>query len=507
MSGEFNKAAQEVLVDPDSDVAKTSNFSWGEDYQREILGMLISDRQFLMSTRGLIKPYYFTNKAHREICRSLFSYWDKYKSQPTKTIIANEISERFKDNDSKLFYLGSLTTLYDYYQPGLDSREYNLNKVVNFAKLQAIKDAWNKSYQSINTLGPTDETFEKIQSYWKDAMSISIDSDIGMDYYKEIAGRYSRGKEKISSENLFTTGFKSLDNGLTKGGFTRGELLSVMGIPGTGKSLSLVKTSVSNLFQRKKVLYVSCEMKEDEIAVRFDAQLANHNIRTLFNNGDFVVPAIMRQLQDYDPSEQTRLVIKWFPSGTLDVNLLRGYYEECKMKGFIADLLVVDYIGEMKDYRGMPLHESRELIVKDLVGFLGAENMAGATAMQPNRAAREAQQEGVLDDCHLGDAYGQTRPLHVFYSINQRDDEKQQGVGRGFNIKSRDGKSRFTFYLQWDQETLSIDEISQERYRAKLNDYKEKVISEVNIDNAGPSDPGFFGRKKKKRLTVENDPE
>lgn len=505
MAGELD-AAYEALVDPDAGHAPKASFNWGEDYQKDILAMLLSDRQFLMSTRSLIRPGYFTNKAHREICRAAFQYWDEHKKQPTQTIIMTVMGNRIKDDEQRFLYQGSLNTLYDAWQPGLEHRDFALSNIVNFAKLQAIKDAWAQSLSEIDANGPTDETFSRIQLHWKDAMSVSLDSNPGLHYFPKLNERYAElGEQKDKPTDLFTTGFAVLDKALTKGGGQRGEVCSVMALPGVGKSLFLTRMAVANIFKGKKVLYISCEMKEPDIATRFDAQFSDMNIRTLFEHKDIVIPRVWSHVQDYAAGEQDRLVIKWFPSGTADVNTIRGYHEQLKMQGFVADMLVIDYVGEMKDYAGMKIYESRELTVKDIVGFCGSENMFGATAMQPNRSAREAQQEHVLDDSQLGDAFGQTRPLHMFWSLNQRDDEKQQGVGRGFVIKHRDGISRFQFYLSWNEETLKIEEISEQRYRARLSDYKDKVVADVNIDGvvtgSGPVDAGFFGSKKNKNKT------
>jgi replicative DNA helicase len=506
MAGEFDLAAYEALVDPDQEATTQSKFNWGEDYQKDILAMLLADRQFLMSTRGLVRPTYFTNKAHKEICRAVFGYWDKFKKQPTKTIILNEMAAKLKDDEAKFFYLGSLNTLYDSFQPGLEHRDYALQNIVNFAKLQAVKEAWAKCLTEIETSGPTDETFDRIKLHWKDAMSVELDQNPGLRYFTQLQERYAQqGEQEVDPKDLFTMGFPKLDNALNKGGAQRGELASVMALPGVGKSLFLTRMAVANIYKGKKVLYISCEMRESDIAQRFDAQFADHNIRTLFENQAIVIPRIWNHVQDYKAGEQDRLVIKWFPSGTADVNTIRGYHEQLKMQGFVPDMIVVDYVGEMKDYTGMKIYESRELLVKDLVGFCGEENMFGATAMQPNRSAREAQQEHVLDDCHLGDAFGQSRPLHQFWSLNQRDDEKQQGVGRCFVIKHRNGVSRFQFFLRWDEDTLRIDEISENAYRAKLSDYKDKVVAEVGIEGvvtgSGPVDGEFFGNKKKKNKT------
>lgn len=506
MSGEFELAAYDALVDPDEGTATTqAKFNWGEDYQKDILAMLLADRQFLMSTRGLVKSGYFTNKAHKEICKAVFNYWDKFKKQPTKTIILNEMASKFKEDKDKFIYLGHLNSLYDTFQPGLEHRDYALENIVNFAKLQAVKEAWDKGLKEIEAHGPTDETFNRIKLFWKDAMSVELDQNPGLMYFSQLEQRYNQEDQGVDPQDLFTMGFPKLDNALTKGGGQRGEVAGVMALSGVGKSLFLTRMGVCNILKGKKVLYISCEMREKDIADRFDAQFADHNIRTLYQHKDIVIPRIWSHVQDYKAGDQDRLVIKWFPSGTADVNTIRGYHEKLKMQGFVPDMLIVDYIGEMRDYPGMKTYESRELLVKELVGFCGEENMFGATAFQPNKAGREAQQEHIIDDNNLADAFGQVRPLHMLWSLNQRDDEKAQGVGRCFVIKHRNGVSRFVLNMKWDPDTLRIEEISENAYRAKLNDHKEKVIQDVAIDGVitgtGPVDGDFFDGVKKKTKT------
>lgn len=497
----FDLPGYDELVDPDeADHGGGAAFTWGEEYQRDVLAMLLADRSFLSSTASLIKPSYFTNKAHKEICRILFGYFQKYKKPPTKSVIIKEMSGKFKDDEAKFFYLGVLNSLYDAYQPGLDSVEYNLENILHFTKMQRVKEAWANSLRVIESGEVGDATWDRVGKFWQDALAVKLDLGVGLKYFSTIEERYEDMLKASEVVELFTTGFKKLDDALTNGGMKRGELISVMALPGVGKSLALCRMAVANVLRGKKVLFISCEMKQDDIAVRFDAQFAHHNIRTLYENKDKVIPLIKKVVQDQPENERDRLIVKWYPSGTVDVNTLRAYHQQLKMTGFEPDLVIIDYLGEMKDYVGMKLYESRELLVKDIVGWIGEEDICGATAMQPNRSAREAQQDHVLDDNHLGDAFGQSRPLHAFYSLNQRDDEKAQGVGRLFIIKLRNGKSRFQFYLQWDDETLQINEISEERYRARLNDYKEVVAEDVQM-------PEFFGKKKKKSRLVDDEPE
>jgi hypothetical protein len=114
------------------------------------------------------------------------------------------------------------------------------------------------------------------------------------------------------------------------------------------------------------------------------------------------------------------------------------------------------------------------------------ENIFVATAMQPNRDSKsDTKNKGDrsrIDDNHLADAFGQIRPLDGCFSLNQNDNEKLLGIGRGYVIKQRDGKSRYQIYLKFDKENLRITEITQNEYLTILNAHKDFATNDIHID-------------------------
>jgi len=487
------KTTEEVvasLVDPDGD--QKARYALEEDYQRLILSMLLSDRQFLMQSLSLIKPTYFTNINHRAISRCLFEYFEEYKSMPNQIILQQEIADLLNDENSTLVAHAELTSLYDYYIPGLDNRQALENKILKFAKAQALRVAFRESFNLLKKDFEDDGTWMKIYDIYRDAVTIDREYNDGLDYFNTLEERYERMGEDIETAERFTTGYEILDNALTGGGPQRGEIYGWMGLPGTGKSLSLVACSVKNIILGKKVLYISCEMNVDSVAERFDAQLANENINQLFDRKEMVIEAVKEVVKDYDDKRQ--LVIQQFPAGVADVNTIRAYHSQMKMLGFTPDLVIVDYIGEMKDAPGIPTHESRFKIVRDLRGFATEEDFLCFTAMQPNRSARELQDDPskFIDDDNLADAFGQTRPLDGLYSINQGKNEKKASVARGFVIKSRRGKSRFHFEIGYDERTLRMYQIDNRTYHSRVSQVVEKNADRTTqkFDDMGSVEAG-----------------
>lgn len=460
----------EKLTDPDSAVSE-EKYRYDEEFQRSIMGLLLNDRWFAVQCRDLISPGYFMDERHQLLCKILFKYLDEYKNLPPKTVVVHEVKESVSSRDDKIKYHYSAETemVYKKYVPGLESRQYFMDKIVTFAKLVGLKRAFDESLVLVKKDPDAEGTWLRIQEILKEAILVERNFEEGLDYFQTFEERYLRMEKEEEQREHFTSGFENIDNALLGGGPHRGEIYSWIGLSGSGKSLALVGAALKNVTQLgKKVLYVSLEMDEDSIAERFDAQMSNVEINKLQENKEFVKKAFEDFSKDKD--DKRLLIIKQFPAGSMTVNTLRAYTQQLYMAGFRPDLVVIDYIGEMQDYPGIPTYESRYRIVRDLRGFATEEDVCIFTAMQPNKDAREAQKkdsqlgDGVIDDTNLADSYGQIRPLDGCWSINQMQAEKEAGIARIFVIKHRHGRSRFTCYAEFDKNTLQMRQISEVKY-------------------------------------------
>jgi hypothetical protein len=485
--------------DPDMLNVETQ-YEWGEEYQRYVLGMLVNDTHFAISSQGLVKPNYFSNEVHRFVCRFVFDHHAKYGVLPKRLYVQQAIDEYVKEKDAgtKVFYRGELGTIYDYYLPGIEDREYLLDQITDFAKQQAMRVAMFKAMGELKK--PNNPTkWATIQSLMQEAMSVDRNFDLGHDYFQSFRERYEQMQEAERNKDVFITGLPSIDSALQGGGMVRGEVGSWMGLPGSGKSLALVRCAIANLLRGRRVLYLSLEMNIQRVTERFDAMLVDPmqkygvGINNLTLNKDIVFQALEDYSKDWD--DKRMLIVKHFPQKSMDIPTFRAYYNQVKMRGFIPDMVLLDYIGEMKDYPGIPTYESRNRIIGELCGFADVEKVVLLTAMQPDKKAREVVRGGVLiDDDNLADAFGQSRPLHCLWSINRRQGETETNTGRVKVIKHRSGKSRHVFYVNIDPNTLRIEEISEQRWKeVNQNHALKKDVSrdEKNLEE-------IFHKKKKK---------
>lgn len=478
------------FIDPDGGEIQ-ARYNWDEDFQRRILSLILHDKVFFIQCYSLIKPEYFTNEAHQLTCKVAFKYFEKYNRLPEKFFLVQEIKSFTQDkpDNIKLYYIGETKAIFDYYVPSLESRDALRDKVANFAKIQAIKVAFQKCLSLIQDFSDSDDTWTKVYDILLATTTVDARFDIGLEYFLDYRARYERAKQKIEIMDYFSTSIPTMDNNATGGGPCRGELFAVMGTPGSGKSLYLVTMSIANVNKGKKVLYLSTEMNQDKIAERFDAQFVawkeGVTANTLLMNESIVFDTLDEMTKGFG-DDKHRLIVKQFPSGTLDIPTLRAYHQQLKITGFTPDMVIVDYIGEMKDYPNMPLHESREKLVKGIRNFACEEDVFAAIALQPHRQGREAQKFTEMDDDNMGDSYGQTRPLDYLVTINQHNKEKDIGVGRFFVAKARSGPSRYKFYVDYNKESLKITEITKREYDERIKKYiaeEKKYAGDVALDD------------------------
>jgi KaiC/GvpD/RAD55 family RecA-like ATPase len=389
-----------------------------------------------------------------------------------------------KDNKSLPFYLGEVTLLFEYFQPGMEDRDYLRDKITYFAKIQSVKQAFTKSLELIDKAPEDEKTWDAVYEKMRESMTVSQNFEIGVDYFKSIRDRY-QNKDEIDDKDRFILGLPSIDTKVSGGGYCRGELISIVAGSGVGKSLMLANMTATNVLRGKKCLYISLELAEVKIADRLDAIFTGYDVHNLTMHKDDIITKLESFSEVSYEGQIWPLVIKQFPAGTATVNTIRAYISQLKFHGYTPDFVVIDYVGEMANHPDLKTHESRERSVRELRAMATEEKVFAATAMQPNRDAKKDGKAGErtrIDDDHLADSYGQIRPLDGCISLNQNDTEKLLGIGRGYVIKQRDGESRYQIYLRFDKLNLKIYEITQSEYLSILNNHKEKSAADVTYD-------------------------
>jgi hypothetical protein len=125
--------------------------------------------------------------------------------------------------------------------------------------------------RSVDILDGSDKLLgrDAIPDLLADAIRINFDSDIGHDYLKDWEARhayYNRVENKIPFPLYML-------NKVTGGGVTRKSLSLAIAGTGIGKTIALCNYAANAMMSGYKVLYITLEMAEEQIAQRIDAKL------------------------------------------------------------------------------------------------------------------------------------------------------------------------------------------------------------------------------------------
>lgn len=452
-------------------------FEWSEAIQRDMLNLCLTDQEFMIQAQRLIEPGYFTSSYHRSIYKIISENMRNYLTRPTLAVLEEELSREYAQAE----YLQAVAELEEVadderYKLALRSREYIMDKMIKFAKMQAMKSAIHNVVAMVS-----EDRWDDIEEEFRKALLVSPNIELGTSFFRDVDARYQRLLNETEGE-AFTLGFQSIDNQLN-GGIRRKEIGMVFAPPGVGKSLWLAHASIANARRGKRVLYVSLEMAEDRIANRMDSMTTHIPIaETLVKHVE-----VKRKLGLlFSAWGENEVRIKEFPPGAMKMEDLKAYIHQLKVhEGWVPDLLVLDYIDEAKSDARLESYEAQMRLTRSFRGLMVEMNMAGLTATQSNRKARDVE---VITDAEIGDSYGKVRIVDGMWSINQRDDEKAFGLARIYVVKHRNGQSRFAFPIYINKQTLAMQEVSQqlvERMRANTLTKEDKIELRMIPPSAG----------------------
>jgi hypothetical protein len=119
--------------------------------------------------------------------------------------------------------------------------------------------------------------FGPVEKLIKDAVQISLQRDMGTDYFADPKARINK---YFNAGGQQSTGWPQLDK-LLYGGFSRGELNIFAGGSGSGKSLVMMNIALNWLQMGLSGVYISLVLSEELTSLRTDAMLTSMSTRDI----------------------------------------------------------------------------------------------------------------------------------------------------------------------------------------------------------------------------------
>ena len=231
----------------------------------------------------------------------------------------------------------------------------------------------------------------------KEALSVSFDTHIGHDYFPEAMNRYEFYHKPESRMPFDMETF----NTMTNGGVPRKTLNVVMAGTNVGKSLALVHFAACYTRLGKNVLYITCEMAEEWIGQRTDANMMDIPMDDvlLMSQEDYE-----RKINFLKQTSSGRLIIKEYPTATAHCGHFRTLLQELRLKkDFRPDVILVDYLSicassRVKIGNTINSYMFNKFIAEELRGLAVEYDVPVWTAAQFNREGAKATDPG-YDRC------------------------------------------------------------------------------------------------------------
>ena len=400
--------------------------------QRLYLEMFLSDAETFVRCQNIFDPENFDQRL-QDTAEFINGYIDEYKVMPEAAIV-------------------NAACKIDLEPAVLPKENYDwlMDEFENFSRHKGLERAILKSADLLE-----DGDYGPVEKLIKDAIQISLNKDMGTDYFEDPKARLTKLKD---GNGQISTGWPSIDRKLY-GGFNRGELNIFCAGSGGGKSLFLANMGVNWALAGLNVLYLTFELSEGLVAMRLDSMTTGIGTREIFKNIDDVelkVKMIGKQAGN--------LQVKYMPSGK-NCNDIRAYLKEYQVKkGVKPDVLLIDYLDLM-----MPLSvkvSPSDLFVKDKYVSEEIRNLAmetqcvTVTASQLNRAAVE---EIEFDHSHISGGLSKIMTADNVIGIFTSRAMKERGRYQIQFMKTRSSSGvGQKVELDFNLDTLRISDLGEE---------------------------------------------
>jgi KaiC/GvpD/RAD55 family RecA-like ATPase len=437
--------------------------------QKLLVSVLAGNRDLMALCSGIVKPSYFDPSLKKSV-RFLKEYFEKYKDVPRAPVVRAETGIILDD-------VGEINKA---------EMKFVSEEIETFCRNRAMTEAILSGPELIQK-----GDFGQVLTVLKDAISVGLVKDLGMDYFLNPEERL---KNTLVTQARISTGWAELDE-LTGGGLGRQELIMFAANSGGGKSMTMLNLGKNLLAQGLNGVYISLEMSESVVSKRLDSMISMIGQDNLLKEMQKVASLIERA-----GGKMGKFIIKRMPENRTNINTIRSYLLQLEQAtGFRPDFIIVDYI----DIMGTTMSISMDnLFVKDKyvteeVRSLGYDfDAIMISASQLGRGAIDAEK---LSQAHIQGGISKINTSDYTIGIKQDDLMRASGEIYFEGLKTRNSAGTgVRKLLGWDPISLNITSLQKKEGQLQLNRKAKPAVLNANSPlfergDAPKKDDGILG--------------
>ena len=422
-----------------------------------ILSNLIHNHDYVRRVIPFLSGEYFSENKHKIIYKEISEFTAKYNSPPSKEAIiislGNDKALNQNDYDEAVEYVNDL--------PSNQEQELSwlVDKTEQFCKDKAVYNAIMESIHIIDGRSKT-KTENAIPYILSDALSVSFDTHIGHDYIEDADDRYDF-YHRVESKIPFDLDFF---NTITNGGTPQKTLNIVMAGTGVGKSLFMCHHAANCLSQNKNVLYITCEMAEERIAERIDANIMDITMDELKELPKKIYESKIRKNTS---GISGKLIIKEYPTASANVNHFKSLLDELKLKKkFVPDIIFIDYLNicasaRLRQGSNVNSYTFIKSIAEELRGLAVEYNVPIFSATQTNRSGFSNTDVGLED---TSESFGLPATADFMFALiaTEELDEKNQVLVKQLKNRYNDTIVNRKFILGINRAKMKLSDVKSD---------------------------------------------
>lgn len=424
------------------------------DVEKIILHNLLRNETYSRKVTPFIKREYFHDRSMRFVFETIHDFIQKYNNLPTKEALYIILDKNKSITQEELKRVSFIIEEISNNQESSDI-EWLVNETESFCKEKAVYNAIMESIQIID--GKSQQSQGSIPDILSKALAVSFDVHIGHDYIEDYEKRY----------DFYHTIEKKIPfdlepfNQITNGGTPAKTLNIVMAGTGVGKSLFLCHHAANCLKQNQNVLYITCEMAEERIAERIDANLLDVTLDSL---KELPKTVYEKKINNLSAGVTGKLIIKEYPTATANVNHFRFLLDELWLKRkFKPDVIFIDYLNicasaRLKNGNNINSYTYIKSIAEELRGLAVEYNVPIFSATQTTRSGYSNSDVGLED---TSESFGLPATADFMFALISTDElaEMNQIMVKQLKNRYNDTASNRKFLLGINRAKMKVFDI------------------------------------------------
>lgn len=434
--------------------------------QEKILSLLIFEPEWAkLDGLEIIKPEYFENKSLRAICSWIHKYYKQNKDTPTKDVLKEEArcyANSYNLPDKDYYVIEDKINSLFYLEESRDM-EYFKQKAIDFVRQVEWKKALARGGECFKK-----GNFEEAVNAFKNILSIGSETNLGIDLSEEKDGNriIDAIKDSYDPDKMIKTGIDQLDDALG-GGLVKNSLSLFAATSGGGKSKFLSFLTKECLKRKKRVIYISLELTEEETMQNILTSMTGFTLSALMKEENRV--AFNESLARFRTAFSDNVVVKFYKPNAITADTVHNFIQKVinvkKSKGKLdwrPDIIILDYMDKMlpvERVKNASIYETGANVASDCKNLAISFECPVVTGSQVGRSAWNLSGDEVVSIASVAESAAKIHLCHNFISFNQNPNEKERGLSRFYVGKARSGKTGKLIYMQHNLSTNHFEAV------------------------------------------------